>query len=1080
MPRIDTALLILTALSTLSTILTLFVPYRYIISFSTIGTIVIQIILAGIGSYSWLKGNPSSRLFVFSWCVLIVGAASFALLALGAIPRNFLTEWMQEIGFGAMVILMIIAQFDRFLQIQKGHESNQIKSLEAVQNAEKKYRSLFENAIEGIFQMDNKGVLTNVNNSFANILGIDDPELLVETRDTPFTLGFMSESEGAKLEAMLNSQGSLNDYNISFASPTGEIRWASIAMQKVQGSNINDYRYEGSLTDITETKKREQAEKQRRMAEASTEAKSMFLANMSHEIRTPMNAIIGFTDLAVNANQDKNLAEFLRKIKTASSNLLGIINDILDFSKIEAGKLKIESIPFNLRELMSNIEDIVEGNIESKGLEFSIDIDEDIPEVLIGDSLRLHQILLNLTNNAVKFTPEGSVKVEIDLLAMNKKKGTIKLAGRVIDTGIGISQEKQNKLFTSFSQADESTTRTFGGTGLGLSISKQLISMMGGDISVRSIENQGSVFEFNFQCRLESRSSRIGSKNPKLNVLIIDDNNDSRLLTESVISDLNHTFTSVNSTDEALHVLKASQDDNMTYDLLLIDWLMPGSDGFDCRKQIKALPGFELPKTALITTYGEEGLKERALNEGFDGYIEKPLRKAHIQQIIASIFGSTPSPSQKKTTVKANASSERQDQESHGLAFKGVKALVVEDVSMNQELAREILKKQGIATTIASDGEQGVEAAKQQTFDVILMDMQMPIMDGCEATLAIREFDENIPIIAMTANAMAEDRKRCLSVGMNDFVTKPINDKELFSTLAKYVKPLDQSESDEHDTNGLENCAFENNELESTELESDAFENSQVEDYKELSVNSATPSPTPAPLDEPSPNDADELVIASDQLALEIQNAETPKAAKLPESLPSIDLQDGLERCQGNQKLYLKLLGDFIRNYGASAAQMKTMLETGDLDSLAKLAHTLKGLSANLGAKTLSTQAMQLEHIADIRDNEQAGAIEEFSLVLTTLTQELESLLKTMQESDQNQDVQVRCFSNEERKVFLESLAGMINEQKMDAYDQAVEAAEKWPDDLAKDELNQLIEQLDLFEFDSAKQSLENIKSMIQ
>jgi HPt (histidine-containing phosphotransfer) domain-containing protein len=221
-------------------------------------------------------------------------------------------------------------------------------------------------------------------------------------------------------------------------------------------------------------------------------------------------------------------------------------------------------------------------------------------------------------------------------------------------------------------------------------------------------------------------------------------------------------------------------------------------------------------------------------------------------------------------------------------------------------------------------------------------------------------------------------------------------------------------------------------------------------------------------------------VIASDQLALEIQNAETPKAAKLPESLPSIDLQDGLERCQGNQKLYLKLLGDFIRNYGASAAQMKTMLETGDLDSLAKLAHTLKGLSANLGAKTLSTQAMQLEHIADIRDNEQAGAIEEFSLVLTTLTQELESLLKTMQESDQNQDVQVRCFSNEERKVFLESLAGMINEQKMDAYDQAVEAAEKWPDDLAKDELNQLIEQLDLFEFDSAKQSLENIKSMIQ
>lgn len=366
------------------------VPYRYIISLSTVMTIVTQLLLAIVGSVSWYKGNQSARLFVFSWICLIIGAVSFAFIALGVLPRSFLTEWMQEIGFGSMVTLMIIAQFDRFLQIQKGHEEKQKASLKALKQAELKYRSLFENAIEGIFQMADNGRLTNVNNAFASILGLEDAQQIVETRDTPFTLAFLSESEAKRLEAMLNSKEGVTDYKVSFASPKGEIRWAAISIQKVKHTQNNSFHYEGSLTDITETKKREQAEKQQRMAEASTEAKSLFLANMSHEIRTPMNAIIGFTDLAVNANQDQKLAGFLRKIKTSSSNLLGIINDILDFSKIEAGKLTIESILFDLRELLNNIEEIISTNIETKKLSFSIDIDEDIPSVLIGDSLRIH------------------------------------------------------------------------------------------------------------------------------------------------------------------------------------------------------------------------------------------------------------------------------------------------------------------------------------------------------------------------------------------------------------------------------------------------------------------------------------------------------------------------------------------------------------------------------------------------------------------------------------------------------------------------------------------------------------------
>lgn len=1075
---IDVIIKYLAIIGVISALLCFVVEYRYIISYSTIMTMLTQIICLSIGSYSWYKGNTAARLFVLSWTALFLGAVSFALIALGLIPKTFLTEWFQELGFGAMVTLMIIAQFDRFLQIQKSHERNQVASLDAVKNAEKKYRSLFENAIEGIFQLNEKGVLINVNNAFAKILGLDDPIALVETRDTPFTLGFMSETEGNKLEAMLNTKGALNEYKVSFASPTGEIRWASISLQKVKSSTDMLFHFEGSLTDITETKKREQAEKQRRMAEASTEAKSMFLANMSHEIRTPMNAITGFTDLAIKANQDKNLSDFLRKIKTASSNLLGIINDILDFSKIEAGKLKIESIPFNIRELISNIYDIVEASTSTKGLNFSINIDDDIPETIIGDSLRLHQIILNLTNNAVKFTSEGSVKVELDLLALDKKKGTIKLVGRVIDTGIGISQEKQNKLFTSFSQADESTTRTFGGTGLGLSISKQLIAMMGGDIKVRSIENQGSVFEFNFQCRLESRKRQSHHQNKKLNVLIVDDNQDSRLLIESVVDDLKHTSSSASSADEALQLLKTSNDKGVAYDLLLIDWLMPGTDGFECLKRIQESKDISTPKSILVTTYGEEGLEEKALNIGFNGYIEKPMKKDHLQQLISELFvghqtikqGSIPSKvdSRRKqnniASPQALTPAQTIDSDVEESSFNNIHALLVEDVAMNQELAMEILRRRGIRTTIANNGEQGLELAKSASFDLILMDMQMPIMDGCEASTLIREFDQKTPIIAMTANAMSEDKKRCLDAGMNDFVTKPIDDKALFSTIEKHLPHAiievtkENKQAAEPDTrDDIDTSA----ETVGTDTDSQTPLHTNTAQDDQLEAKSGSASVPEAKSSEP------------------IDNRTSAPSPSMPEELPSIDLKDGLERCQGNQKLYLKLLGDFIRNYGDASSEMQAFMKQGDLVSIGKLAHTFKGLSANLGAKSLSSYAMKLEHISDMPESDQQESLQEFASLLATLVTELTALLEQMNENTNDEITQHEAYSLSEIAQHIEALQAMIHEQKMDAYDRAIEVAARCPEKEAKPIFDALVEQLDLFDFEAAKESIEAIKVML-
>ena len=524
-----------------------FVSYNIIIKLDTLISLLSSFLCLFAGISELIKGNKVARYYCVGWVLLLFGLTVFALKTTGHIQSSLITIWGQEFCFTALGVFLTIAQSDRVYQMKKAHEAQQRDSIEAIQGAEKKYRSLFENAIEGIFQMDQQGLLLNANNAFAQIVGEDNIQTLLGDKTQAYTLGFLATNEAEKLEAILKSKENIAEFKTSYDDKNNDTRWASISIQKVMHEGSDDFHYEGSIANITETKKREQAEKQSRMAEASTEAKSLFLANMSHEIRTPMNAIIGFTELAMSSDDTHKHGEFLRKIKMASTNLLGIINDILDFSKIEAGKLNIEYTPFSISELMENLRNMVASNVESKGLTFSIDVDKDIPDLLIGDSLRVHQVLVNLTNNAVKFTQEGSVSIEMDLIELDKSNGTIEIEGRVIDTGIGISEEKQKTLFSSFTQADESTTRQFGGTGLGLSISKQLIEMMDGKVGIKSKEGQGSSFEFTFKCRLESRKKRAKSNlnNGSLNILIVDDQPDSRQLLQSVIHSLNHVCTIV-------------------------------------------------------------------------------------------------------------------------------------------------------------------------------------------------------------------------------------------------------------------------------------------------------------------------------------------------------------------------------------------------------------------------------------------------------------------------------------------------------------------------------------------------------
>jgi len=782
-PMLDKLCLFFIYVSVFAALCCTVLDYGIMIRYSTVTAILLGLLSLICGGLSWAQGNTSARLYVLAWSIFFIGSVSFALTALGALPRNLLTTWAQEIGFIWFVVLMTIAQFDRFLQRQHKHKDEQSASLSALKDAEIKYRSLFENAIEGIFQLDASGNVTNTNTAFKEIIAKHGQANKV-IESSPYSLGFLELDRSEDLRSQLQSSNRISEFETTFKDANGTQHWVSISIRKIAKSSTDSVHFEGSIDDITESKKREQAEKESRMAEASTEAKSMFLANMSHEIRTPMNSIIGFTDLATSTNTDEKMAGFLKKIKMASSSLLGIINDILDFSKMEAGKLNIESIPFYVSDLCDNLSNIVAGNVEAKGLSFSIKVDKDIPNQLIGDPLRLNQILVNLTNNAVKFTSEGEVKVELILVELNKKSGNIEIEVKVTDTGIGISETQQKSLFSSFVQADESTTRNFGGTGLGLSISKQLVELMGGTISISSTEGKGSCFKFNVSARLESRkqaSSNASSRS--LNVLIIDDSEDSMQLLESVVLSLKHNAICEPSVEKAISLLRSNNHASNPIDVILVDWLMPEMNGLEFMAQIVKDKNINPPISILVSSYSEQGLVQKALDAGFHSFIEKPISKQALTRELATMF-----PENDVLLDKGTPNQPVKELYS----FDGLKVLLVEDVVMNQELAKEILTKQGMLVSLANNGKEGVEKADRGKFDLILMDMQMPIMDGCSATEAIRHFDQDIPIIAMTANAMTEDRQMCFASGMDDFITKPIDDNALFSVILKHVKGIEK------------------------------------------------------------------------------------------------------------------------------------------------------------------------------------------------------------------------------------------------------------------------------------------------
>lgn len=784
-----------------------------------------------------------------------------------------------------------------------------------------------------------------------------------------------------------------------------------------------------------ETRERVQLvlEKARSAAEDATKAKSMFLANMSHEIRTPMNAIIGMSYLALQTKLTARQKDYVEKIHGAAKALLGIINDILDFSKVEAGKIELDNVPFRLEEVVSNSLFLLRQKAQEKEIELLCELKDDFlvkgDVMLMGDPLRLGQVLTNFLSNAVKFTHQGHVVLSVDLL--KEENDAVELLFEVKDTGIGMTPEQVGKLFQEFTQADGSTTRKYGGTGLGLTISKKFVEMMGGKVKVESVAGEGS--NFSFTCKLlisDTKDEKHLPQVSKLRVLVVDNHALARqvlveMLTEmGVGADIENGVQEADSGEKAHELVLQSIQTEKRFDLLLIDWVMPNMNGGTLIATLKSECGIPPPQVVIVSGYDSQVIREAANKCGVDNFLPKPVMPEVLCNVLARLTGDDV---ESVSNVKANT-----------VRLDGMRILLTEDDCINQQLAVELMESHGATVHVANNGKEAIEkldAAAPDFYHVVLMDLQMPVMDGYTAVGILRKNPRynDVPIFAMTAHAMTEERERCKVLGMNGHISKPIEPDELYTKLSEIYQPPAELLAQKND---------------------EAATESDIDDDAPISQ---------------TPRDTLQLPIVD-----------------------GLNTQAGLRRAAGKLELYSKILKSYASDYAHFSEDFSQLKSSLQWEEMQRLAHTLKGLSGSIGAEDVQRAMEGLEFACKEKDEAKVDllfpqAVELFEPIVQGIANHYGLNGNTTEQNEKNNALTVENQAqlesnkplNEEEKALVEKLRHLLSEGDSEAQDWWEEHADMLRRHLPIEIYHRIERAICDFEFDLALETIEQHKGAL-